>query len=157
MAFPRAFSVRQFSRAAVIALFSAAVFAGPACEKVPLLAPSGSAITLTAAAATTTDQEVPIGVLVQEVKATTPPPTTQQGGNNNATPTTGGGTPVHDGTLVTFTVTGGTIAPPEARTVNGRIVVTFIPDAVGKFKVTARSGTAQSTHDIEVIAGGGGQ
>lgn len=126
------------------------MFAVPACEKVPLLAPSGSAITLTAASSTTADQEVPIGVLVLEAKATTPPANPQQGGNNNATPTTGGGTPVHDGTLVTFTVTGGTIAPPEARTVNGRVVVTFIPEAVGKFTVTAKSGTAQSTHEITV-------
>src|SRR5215207_5992520 len=36
-----------------------------------------------------------------------------------------GGTPVHDGTTVTFTSTLGTIAPGEATTVNGIATATF--------------------------------
>ena len=94
-----------------------------ACEKVPLLAPSGSTITLTAstnalAANGSTD------IVAQVLEA--------------------GGTPPHSGTQVTFTTTLGSIQPSEARTdINGRVVVKFVAGgANGNATITAFSGGA---------------
>ena len=95
---------RRLSLAGVALLLLAAV----ACEKVPLLAPSGSSIVLTAptnalsASGTTT-------IVAQVLEAA--------------------GTPPHSGTHVTFTTTLGRIEPSEAATdTNGRVSVTFTPD-----------------------------
>src|SRR5712692_1868592 len=73
------------------------------CEKVPLLAPTGSTITLTAATTA-----LPLGgttrLIAQVIQASGQPP--------------------HDGTLVTFTTTLGTAEPAQAETdLNGRAVV----------------------------------
>lgn len=110
----------------------------------PLLAPSGSAITFTEAAATALSTDtVTISVLVQEAGS----PTTGQ--NGQATAAVGGGTPVHDGTTVRFSVTRGTMDPVEARTLRGRTTVTFVGDGtVGDAVITASSGPATKTHKI---------
>jgi Bacterial Ig-like domain (group 1)/PKD domain len=94
-----------------------------ACEKVPLLAPSGSTIILTAST-----NALPVGaaadIIAQVLEAA--------------------GTPPHSGTLVTFTTTLGTMEPAEARTdVGGRVIVKFLTGAAnGSAVITATSGAA---------------
>lgn len=97
--------------------------ATPGCEQVPLLAPSGSTIILTASTNglptnATTD------IIAQVLEAS--------------------GTPPHSGTLITFTTTLGSIEPAEARTdVGGRVVVRFLTGAAnGTAVITATSGGA---------------
>lgn len=120
---PRAGRTRRASNALPVIIGFASVLVAAACEKVPLLAPSGSTITLTAStnalpANGSTD------VVAQLLEAS--------------------GTPPHSGTQVTFTTTLGTIQPSEARTdVNGRVVVKFVAGgANGNATITAFSGGA---------------
>jgi hypothetical protein len=76
-----------------------------ACQKVPLLAPSGSIITLLA-----TTSALPVNGSTEIIAQLIEP----------------SGTPPQRGTLVTFTTTLGTMRPSEAETdVTGRAVVTF--------------------------------
>ena len=75
-----------------------------ACDKVPLLAPTGSAITLSANSSTVpTNGTVGLTAYVTESS----------------------GTPVQNGTTVRFTTTLGTVTPIEAQTTNGVAVATF--------------------------------
>src|SRR5438128_4371763 len=96
-----------------------------ACQKVPLLAPTGSTITLTVATTAlsingTTD------VIAQVLESA--------------------GTPPQDGTLVIFTTTLGSIEPSEARTSGGRVVVKFhAGTANGMATITASSGGASAS------------
>src|SRR4051794_4008053 len=101
----RLFMISRRCRPFVLsAAVSVAVFAAGACQKVPLLAPSGSTITLTVAAtALPVNGTTPIVAQVLEA----------------------GGTPPQDGTLVLFTTTMGSVQPPEAQTKGGRVTVTF--------------------------------
>jgi adhesin/invasin len=110
----------------VIAAFSIA------CEKVPLLAPSGSTLTLTAAInALSTNASTEI--IAQVVEAA--------------------GTPPHSGTHITFTTTLGTIEPAEASTdVNGRAVVRFSAgSANGVATITASSGGATTGAEGAIV------
>src|SRR5436309_6475089 len=85
-------------------LFCAALFAS-GCQKVPLLAPTGSTITLTAST-TALPVNGTTQLIAQVIEAS--------------------GTPPHTGTQVSFTTTLGTIEPADAQTdANGRVVVTF--------------------------------
>ncbi len=94
-----------------------------ACDKVALLAPTGS--TLTLSINTTT---VPInGTAI--VKASV---------------IEAGNTPVHDGTTVTFTASFGTIEPTEAQTQGGVATVTFRGTSSGTAKISAFSGSAKA-------------
>ncbi|MBW8867854.1 MAG: Ig-like domain-containing protein [Acidobacteria bacterium] len=91
-----------------------------ACQKVPLLAPAGSTMTLTTAAST-----LPINgstdVIAQIIEA--------------------GGVPPHEGTRVTFTTSLGRLQPSEADTdVGGRAIVRFIATSSGVASITALSG-----------------
>ena len=123
---------RRLSLAGVALLLLAAV----ACEKVPLLAPSGSSIVLTAptnalsASGTTT-------IVAQILESA--------------------GTPPHSGTHVTFTTPLGRIEPSEAATdTNGRVSVTFTPNgASGTAVITAGSGgaTTGSTGALRIAVG----
>jgi hypothetical protein len=71
------------------------------------------------------------------------------------TVTNGVGTPVHNGTLVTFTTTLGRIEPVEARTSAGRATVRLIADGrSGTAKITAFSGAASNTLDVDIGAAG---
>jgi len=93
-----------------------------ACSKVPLLAPTGSQITLTASATT-----LPINGTTQLI----------------AQVVESAGTPPQDGTLVVFTTTLGTIQPSQAETSGGRVVVTFLAGtSSGTATITATSGGA---------------
>jgi hypothetical protein len=75
-----------------------------ACDKVPLLAPTGSAITLSANSSTVpTNGTVGLTAFVTESS----------------------GTPVQNGTTVRFTTTLGTVTPADVQTTNGVAVATF--------------------------------
>src|SRR6476620_845050 len=110
--------------------FATAVLAGlsltiGACQKVPLLAPTGSTITVTA------------GSTALSVNGTT---------DITATVLEQAGTAPQDGTLVTFTTTLGSIEPLEARTSGGRVIVKFrAGTANGTAIITAISGGAGPT------------
>src|SRR5262249_31594476 len=77
------------------------------CEKQPLLAPTGSSITLTATSnALSANGSLPI--VAQVIEAS--------------------GFPPHSGTQITFITTLGQIQPAEAQTdVNGQVTATFLP------------------------------
>lgn len=121
----------------------------PACDKVPLLAPSGTVITLfpvSNSLALNSETEI-VATVIEQGTATAPPANGGNGnGNGTATPpssTTGSGTPVQNGTLVTFTTTLGRIEPTEARTSNGQVRVRFIAgNQSGVAIITAFSGGA---------------
>jgi hypothetical protein len=125
-----------------------------ACDKVPLLAPTGSVISLFAAANNVPlngTVEIVVTVIENGVAATPTTPTTPTTGTGTtttpATTTTttraGAGTPVQNGTLVSFTTTLGSIEPTEARTQNGEVRVRFNASSVsGLATITAYSGGA---------------
>ncbi len=123
---------RVFPVLAVV--FGSALLSG-ACSKVPLLAPSGSTITLIASATAlpingTTD------VIAQVIEA--------------------GGTPPQDGTLVSFTTTLGLIQPSEAETKGGKVTVKFMAGTQnGTAVISAFSGGASvsSANTLKVAIG----
>src|SRR5213593_2729177 len=87
----------RFRAVPLAATLAIAALLTSACQKVPLLAPSGLATTLTLNGST--------DIIAQVLEA--------------------GGTPPQDGTLITFTTTLGSIQPPEAETRGGRVTVKF--------------------------------
>lgn len=107
------------------------------CEKVPLLAPTGSSITLTSA--TTALPVNGTATIVAQVLESS-------------------GTPPHSGTRVTFTTTLGTIDPVEASTdVSGRATVTFqAGGASGTAVIAAASGGATTSAGGTSTGGTGG-
>src|SRR6478672_2936562 len=112
--------VSRSLRIATLASLVAAAALPVACQKVPLLAPAGSTITLTTAAST-----LPINgstdVIAQIIES--------------------GGVPPHEGTRVTFTTSLGRLQPSEADTdVSGRAIVKFIATSSGVASITALSG-----------------
>src|SRR5215831_2122664 len=121
----RAFMVSRLRRAVWVGLCALAVVPLVACQRVPLLAPSGSTITLTSSVNTlATGASTPI--IAQVIEAA--------------------GTPPHSGTHVTFTTTLGTVQPSEAETdANGQAVVQFrAGSASGTATITALSGALAS-------------
>jgi len=143
---------RSFTGLAIVCLILTAFAA--ACDKVPLLAPTGSVISLFATANTVPlNSEIEIVANVIEngtsSSSTTPGTTTGTPGTTTtpAAPTSttsaGAGTPVQNGTLVSFTTTIGRIEPSEARTSNGQVRVRFIAGTQsGTATITAFSGGA---------------
>jgi adhesin/invasin len=93
------------------------------CQRVPLLAPSGSTITLTTSA-TTLPANGTVTILAQVIEPA--------------------GTPPHSGTHITFTTTLGTIQPSDVETdINGTATVTFNAGvSSGTATITASSGGA---------------
>ena len=144
------------SRAAVLLVLLPFIAFAPACDKVPLLAPGGTVITMFPAASTVPlNGEVEIVATAIENGTTTTPPTNGTPPTTPGTPTTpttptttsttGAGTPVHNGTLITFTTTIGRIEPSEARTNNGQVRVRFLAGAQsGTATITAFSGGASA-------------
>lgn len=116
----------------------------PACKKMPLLAPSGTAITLVASSnSLALDGVTYITAVLVEGSLS---------GGTTATTVVGGGAPVHDGTLVTFTASLGRLEPAEAKTTNGRVTVKLMGDGrSGTATISAFSGSA--TESIEVPVG----
>jgi PKD repeat protein len=117
--------------AARFALF-ALIFAVAACDKVALLAPTGSTVTLSVTSTSVAGNGT-AEVLATVIEA--------------------GGTPVHDGTEVTFQASVGTVDPPVARTESGLARATFRGNgASGTATIVAFSGGARSD-GIEVRVG----
>jgi PKD repeat protein len=108
-------------------------FFAASCEKVPLLAPTQSTITLSISSTT-----VPVNGSVEVL----------------ASVVEQAGTPVHNGTVVTFTSSVGTIEPREAPTHNGTARAMFLAGTQsGTARVSAFSGAARAT-DVEILVGG---
>ena len=112
------FMISRLRRPSALALLlAAAALLTVACQKVPLLAPSGSTITLTALA-TVLPTNGTTDIIAQVIES--------------------GGSPPHSGTSVTFTTNLGSVEPANAETdISGRVTV--------KFKAGASSGTATIT------------
>jgi hypothetical protein len=142
-------SAAQWSprRLALLAALAAAVAAAPACDRVPLLAPAGTAITLIAATnnlAVNGSTDI-TAVLIEGAQA---------GGEDGGT-INGVGTPVHNGTVVSFTTTLGRIEPAEASTTNGQAKVKLIGDGrSGVATITAFSGGSSQTLEINIGSAG---
>jgi hypothetical protein len=142
---------RSFAGLAVLGLIASLSLA-VACDKVPLLAPTGSVISVFASANTVPlNGDIEIIANVIENGTAQSSPTTPTNGGTPGTPTTGttsttstgAGTPVQNGTLVSFTTTIGRIEPSEARTSNGQVRVRFFSgNQSGTATITAFSGGA---------------
>ena len=115
---------------ASLAVLVAVAISSPACEKVPLLAPSGSSITLLS-----TTNALPINGSTEIIAQVIEP----------------SGTPPQRGTLVTFTTTLGSIQPAAQETdTSGRAIVRFVAGtASGTALIGAISGGI-------AVSGGGG-
>ena len=108
-----------------LTLVIAAAIAAGSCDKVPLLAPSGSTVTLSANATT-----IPTGGTV----------------GLTAFVAESNGSAVQNGTTVRFTTTLGTVTPSNVQTTNGIAVASFnAGDQSGVATVTAISGGATGT------------
>jgi hypothetical protein len=127
-------------RSALLALLALPLGLVAACNKVPLLAPTGTVITLLAATTSVSlNSEVTIiATAIENGQASS-------GAGSGTTTRTGAGTPVQNGTLITFTTTIGRIEPSEARTHNGQVNVKLITGSTsGSATVTAYSGGASA-------------
>ena len=114
-----------------------------ACDKVPLLAPTGSVITLLPVT-NTVSLNSQVDIIATVIENGTAPGGT--GGTGTTTTRTGAGTPVQNGTLISFTTTVGRIEPAEARTHNGQVTVRLIAGgSSGTATVTAYSGGASAS------------
>lgn len=117
--------------AAAGVLLVAALLSG--CDKVPLLAPTESTITLNVNTTT-----VPVNGTATIIASVTEKP----------------GTPVQNGTVVTFTSSFGTVDPAEARTDAGKATVIFRAGSQsGTAVIGAFSGAARA-ETVEVKVGG---
>jgi PKD repeat protein len=121
-------------RARLVAfVLASAALVSAACDRIALTAPSESTITLFS------------NTTIVPVNGTA---------EITATVIESAGTPVHNGTLVTFTTTVGTLDPPEARTNNGKATVRLFPgNRSGRAIVRAFSGGATS-EDLTIDVGG---
>jgi adhesin/invasin len=112
------------------------------CQSVPLLAPSGSTLTLIPAA-----NELGVGGSIGITA------TVLEGASSGTSTAPAVGQPVHDGTTITFTTTIGTIQPATAKTTNGQVTVQLVGDGrSGVATVTAISGAATASKTINVGA-----
>lgn len=106
----------------IIALLTVGVVV--ACDRVPLTSPTGSTITLS----------IDRDTLPLNGQATL-----------TAVVTESAGTPVHNGTMVTFQTSLGRTDPVEAATVNGKATVTFLAGTIsGTAQINAFSGGART-------------
>jgi len=161
----RASSRRRLALGAAIA--AAAALTTWACDKMPLVAPTGTVITLYANnTVLPVDGSIEItAVAIENGTAPSAPAPTPAPGTGGTTPgttpggtTTGGstaaaGTPVQNGTVITFTTTLGRIEPVEARTRNGQATVRlFAGGNSGVASVRAFSGGA-SSNELRINVG----
>jgi hypothetical protein len=123
---------RLTAAAAALAACVAAVSAA-SCDKMPLAAPTDSTITLYASSKT-------VG-LNGSVEIT-------------ATVIEAAGTPVQNGTIVTFTTTLGTVQPTEASTTSGKATVRLVTgNQSGTAEVRAFSGGTSSADALSISVG----
>ena len=142
--------LRSFPRLTAIGLLGVTVslLGTAACKKLPLLAPTGTVINLTVASDTAAiNSSINIvAVLIENGQQSSGTSTTA-----TTSSTTGAGTPVQDGTVVSFTSSIGTIEPSEAKTTNGKVqVVLNTGTTSGTATITAYSGGAKSTAQIKI-------
>lgn len=146
---PHALSAPRLARRSIKGMAAVAavlVFASAACDKVPLTAPAGTVITLVAST-----NVLPVNGSTDLIAVLIENGTTGTGTGGAATPSAG--TPVHNGTLVTFTTSLGRIEPAEARTTNGRVTVKLVADGrSGTATITAFSGSATKALDVKIGA-----
>lgn len=139
---------RRLTRAVVAAVALAPLALTLGCDKLPLLAPTGTVITLFAnktVLPVNGSLEITATAIEAGAATTTGGGTGGGTGGTTTTATPGQGTPVHNGTLITFTTTLGRIEPTEARTHNGQATVRLISTGQsGTAKVIAFSGGARS-------------
>jgi hypothetical protein len=145
--FTRSFAAPCAGVLAAVGL-TTALFAS--CHRVPLVAPSGSALTLIASTnVLPVNGAADITAVIIEGA---------QGAGTGTTPgqiEPGFGTPVHDGTQVVFATTLGRIEPGEAKTTGGRATVRLVGDGrSGTAVVTAFSGSATNTVEVDIGAAG---
>jgi adhesin/invasin len=117
---------RRWTRAGRTCLAAVAMmsFAFAGCDRVPLTAPTESTINLfaTSTSVASTGSTDIVATVVEQA-----------------------GTPVQNGTVVSFTTTLGRIEPSEARTQNGKVTVRFTGDGrSGTATITAFSGAASN-------------
>lgn len=118
-----------------------------ACDGMPLTAPSGTAITLLAGSnPLPVDGSTDItAVLIEGGTGTT---------GNETTLLPGVGTPVHNGTVVSFRTTLGRIEPSEVKTENGRATARLVADGrTGTATITAFSGPSSKSLEVTIGAG----
>jgi hypothetical protein len=119
------------SRSAFLGLLVAAL-AASACDKVPLLAPTNTTIRLVSS----------VGVLPLAGSA-----------EITAVVIESAGTPVQNGTVITFTSSLGSVEPREGRTQNGQVTVRYTAGSQsGKATINAFSGGAKS-ENLEILVG----
>lgn len=119
------------SRSAFLGVLVAAL-AASACDKVPLLAPTNTTIRLVSS----------VGVLPLS-------------GSTEVTAVVieSAGTPVQNGTVISFSSSLGVIEPREGRTQNGQVTVRYIAGTQsGKAAISAFSGGAKS-ENLEILVG----
>ncbi len=119
------------SRSACFGILVAAL-AASACDKVPLLAPTNTTIRLVSS----------VGVLPLS-------------GSTEITAVVieSAGTPVQNGTVITFTSSLGNVEPRESRTQNGQVTVRYTAGSQsGKAAISAFSGGAKSDN-LEILVG----
>jgi hypothetical protein len=134
----------------VLAIFSA-LAAVAACDQMPLVAPSGTVITLYPNS-TVLAPNGSIEITAVAIEAGTAP-TTGTDGTTGGTATPAAGTPVHNGTLISFTTTLGRVDPQEARTHNGQVTVRLFADGKsGVATIRAFSGGA-SSNELKINVG----
>ncbi len=125
---------RPFHRLVGLVTFVVAAAAAAACDKVALTAPKDTTLTLVANAT-----NVPLNAVTELTAILVEP----------------AGTPVQNGTQVTFTTSLGLLDPPEARTQNGKATVRFVAGSVsGLAKIRAFSGLLKAEALIELKVGG---
>ena len=125
------FTVSSFRLPALALL--AALSGLSACDKVPLLAPTSSTINLT------------VSTTIVPVNGTA---------EVTASVTESAGTPVQNGTVVTFTSSFGSIEPAEARTEGGKATVRFVASSQsGTARIGAFSGATRA-EAVEIRVGG---
>jgi len=113
----------RFSTYCVVCVVAALTATAAACDKVPLLAPNTSTISLS------TSSTVVQSNGTAQIRATV---------------LEGSGTPVQNGTTVTFTTNLGTLSPVDAQTVNGVATAQFIANGQsGEAVISAVSGAAK--------------
>ena len=120
-----------------------------ACDKVPLLAPTGTVINLfPVTTSVSLNSEVTIIATVIENGVAS-----SGSGSGGSTSRAGNGTPVQNGTVISFTTSIGRIEPAEARTTNGQVNVRLITGGTsGTATITAFSGGASSQVTLKVGA-----
>ena len=118
-----------------------------ACDRVPLLAPTGTVITILPATNT-----VSLNSQIQIVATAIQNGVASSGTGTGATTTTStGGQPVQNGTVISFTTTIGSIQPQEARTHDGQVTVSLVTGGQsGTATITAYSGGASSSVKLAV-------